>query len=225
MSQVLDREIKDRLYDQFSRVGKAMGSPKRVEILDLLCQAESTVESLASATGMGVTNTSAHLQALRSARLVEPRKEGTKVFYRVADDSVCEFFFGLRALARERLAEVEQIARDFFEARDRLEPVTRTELLERLQRSEVVVVDVRPRAEYRAGHIPGAISLPIDELTDHVHQLPKDGEIVAYCRGPYCVFAPQALEILRENGFQARRLEEGFPEWRLAGLPVATGAE
>jgi len=217
------RHVKDALYDQFARIGRALGSPKRVEILDLLCQGERTVESIARAAGMGGTNTSAHLQALRAARLVETRKEGTKVFYRIADDDVCRFFFGLRDLARGRLAEVEQIARDFFRARDELEPIAHEELLGRLRRQEVVLVDVRPPEEYRAGHIPGAISLPLSELTDRLNDLPRDAEVVAYCRGPYCVLAPLALEVLRTNGFRARRLEYGFPEWRLAGLPVATG--
>jgi rhodanese-related sulfurtransferase len=194
-----------------------------VEILDLLCQGERTVESIARAAGMGGTNTSAHLQALRATRLVETRKEGTRVFYRLADDDVCRFFLGLRDLARGRLAEVEQIALDFFRARDELEPIADEELLGRLRRREVVLVDVRPPEEYRAGHIPGAISLPLSELTDRLNDLPRDAVVVAYCRGPYCVLAPLALEVLRTNGFRARRLEDGFPEWRLAGLPVATG--
>lgn len=225
MRQASGREVKDALYEQFSRIGKALASPKRVEILDLLCQGERTVEGLARATGMGVTNTSAHLQALRSSRLVEARKDGTRVFYRLADEDVCRFFFALRDLARERLAEVDQIARAFFAARDQLEPVGRKELLGRLRRHEVVVVDVRPSEEYEAGHIPGAISLPLSELGDRLQELPPDAEVVAYCRGPYCVLAPQALEVLRASGFRARRLEDGFPEWRLARLPVAAGAE
>ncbi len=223
MRQPTGREVKEALYEQFARIGKAVASPKRVELLDLLCQGERTVEALARTTGMGITNTSAHLQALRSARLVEVRKEGTKAFYRLADPEVCRFFFSLRDLARGRLAEVEQIARDFFAARDELEPVVRKELLERLGREEVVVVDVRPPEEYRAGHIRGALSVPLPELRNRLRELPKDVEIVAYCRGPYCVMAPQALQILRKNGFRARRLEDGFPEWRLARLPVSVG--
>lgn len=220
MAQLAGREIKDELYAQYARVGQAVASPKRVELLDLLCQGERTVDALARATGMGMTNTSGHLQALRAARLVEARKEGTRVFYRPADEAVCSFLFGLRDLARSRLAEVEQIARDYFQARDALEPVGKEELLARLGREEVVVIDVRPPEEYRTGHIAGARSLPLDELQERLGELPPGAEIVAYCRGPYCVLAPQALDILSEGGFRARRLEDGFPEWRLAGLPV-----
>lgn len=217
------REVKEALYEQFARIGKAMASPKRIELLDLLCQGERTVEGLAQAARMGMTNASAHLQVLRQARLVETRREGVKVFYRLADDAVCRFFFELRDLARARLAEVEQVARAYFEARDLLEAVTRDELLARMDQGEAVVVDVRPPEEYRAGHIPGAINVPLGELRERLGDLPREAEVVAYCRGPYCVLAPQALEILRENGFRARRLEDGFPEWRLTGLPVEVG--
>ena len=216
------REVKDALYEQFARVSKALASPKRVEIVDLLGQAERTVEALAQATSMGVTNTSAHLQVLKGARLVETRKEGTKVYYRL-DDEVSRLYAAIRDVARHRLAEVEQIARDYFAAREELEPLTRQELRKRLRTEDVVVVDVRPQEEYAAGHIPGAISLPVAELTDRIGELPLDVEIVAYCRGPYCVLAPEAVEILTLRGFRTRRLEDGFPEWRLAGLPVAVG--
>lgn len=216
------REVKSALYEQFARVSKALASPKRVEIVDLLGQAERTVEALAQATSMGVTNTSAHLQVLKGARLVETRKEGTKVYYRL-DDEVSRLYAAIRDVARHRLAEVEQIARDYFAAREELEPLTRQELRKRLRTEDVVVVDVRPQEEYTAGHIPGAISLPVAELTDRIGELPLDVEIVAYCRGPYCVLAPEAVEILTLRGFRTRRLEDGFPEWRLAGLPVAVG--
>jgi len=223
MRQRSGREVKDALYEQFARVGKALSSPKRVEILDLLGQAERTVEALSQATGMGVTNTSAHLQVLKGARLVETRKEGTKVYYRLADDEVSSLYVAFRDVASHRLAEVEQIARDYFAARDELEPLTRHELRKRMRGEDVVVVDVRPKEEYAAGHIPGAISLPVAELLDRIEELPADAEVVAYCRGPYCVLAPEAVEILRRRGFRTRRLEDGFPEWRLAGLPVAVG--
>jgi len=225
VNQPSGREVKDRLYEQFARIGKALASPKRVELLDLLCQGERSVDALADATGMGLTNASAHLQALRAARLVEGRKEGTRVFYRSADEAVCRFFFELRDLARSRLAEVEQIARDFFDARDVLEPLSSEELLARLGRDDVVVIDVRPPEEFAAGHIAGAISVPLEELEHRLGELPPDAEVVAYCRGPYCVLAPQALDVLRERGVRARRLADGFPEWRLAGLPVAVGKE
>lgn len=217
------RDVKDALYEQFARLGKAVASPKRIELLDLLCQAERTVDGLAKATRMGVTNTSAHLQVLRQARLVEARREGVKVFYRLADEEVCRFFFALRDLGRARLAEVEQVVRDYFEARDDLEPVSREALLDRLARGDAAVLDVRPVEEYEAGHIPGATSIPLPELENRLGDLPRDVDVVAYCRGPYCVLAPEALTILRVNGFRARRLEDGFPEWRLAGMPVEVG--
>ncbi len=213
------------LYEQFARIGKALGSARRVELLDLLCQGERSVDALARTSGMTVTNTSQHLQALRAARLVDTRKEGTKVIYRVADDEVYRFFFSLRELAAARLAEVEQIVRRYMDGADGLEPVSRAELLTRAKQDEVVVLDVRPPDEFAAGHIPGAISVPLEELEQRLGSLPLDAEIVAYCRGPYCLLAPKAVELLREHGFRARRLEQGLPEWRLAGLPIAVGAE
>jgi rhodanese-related sulfurtransferase len=220
---VIGREVKEELNEQFARLGKAVSSPKRIELLDLLCQGERSVETLAKATRMGLTNTSAHLQVLRQARLVETRREGVKVFYRVADDAVCRFYFALRDLGRGRLAEVEQVVRGYFDARDELEPLSRTALLERIERGEAAVIDVRPVEEYAAGHIPGAVSIPLPELEQRLGELPKDIEIVAYCRGPYCVLAPEALTTLRAHGFRALRLEDGFPEWRLTGMPVEVG--
>ena len=219
------REAKDRLYEQFARAAKAVASPKRIELLELLAQREHTVEALAQATGMGVTNTSAHLQVLRRARVVETRKDGTKVFYRLAGEEVAAFIVALRDLARSRLAEVDAVVRDYFMARDALEPVSRTELLDRASEGKVVILDVRPRQEFVAGHIPGALSVPLGELDVALARLPKRAQIVAYCRGPYCVLAPQAVERLRAKGFKARRLADGMPEWRLAGLPVAAGEE
>jgi rhodanese-related sulfurtransferase/DNA-binding transcriptional ArsR family regulator len=220
---VSGRHVKDVLYEQFARIGKAVASPKRVELLDVLCQGERTVEALAKETRMRMTTTSAHLQVLRQARMVEARKEGVRVFYRIADRGVSAFYFALRDLARHRLAEVEQIVRDYFEAKDDLEPVSRDGLLKRIEEGEVSLLDVRPALEFAAGHIPGAISMPVTELEQRLGELPRDIEIVAYCRGPYCVFAPEALMILRANGFRARRLEDGFPEWRHADLPVQVG--
>lgn len=217
------RLVKDGLYEQFARIGKAVAHPKRIELLDVLCQGERSVEVLAGAAAMTVVNTSAHLRVLREARLVATRKNGTRVFYRLADDAVCEFFFSLRDLASDRYAEVDRIVRDFFDARDELEPLNRDELLSRVGDGDIIVLDVRPREEYEAGHIPGAVSVPLADLKGRMASLPREVEIVAYCRGPYCVLAPQALELLRTQGFVARRLEDGFPEWRRAGLPVATG--
>lgn len=216
-------EAKRVLNEQFARLGKALAHPRRVELLDLLAQGERSVDALASATGMGVTNTSAQLQVLRRSRLVETRKEGTRVYYRLADEEVGRFLGAFRALARGRLSEVDQVMRDYFEARDELEPVGRDDLVQRARDGGVVVLDVRPETEYDAGHIPGAVSIPLDELAQRLAELPVDAEIVAYCRGPYCVMAPEAVTVLRHAGRRARRLADGLPEWRQAGLPVAAG--
>lgn len=219
------REAKDRLYEQFALAAKAVANPKRIELLELLAQGEYTVEALARLAAMGVNNASAHLQVLRQARLVETRKEGTSVYCRLAGDDVAAFIAALRDLARGRLAEVDRVVNDYFTARDHLEPVSRAELVDRAGRGEVVILDVRPSTEFAAGHIPGALSVPLDRLDSTLARLPKRTQIVAYCRGPYCVMAPQAVERLRAKGFKACRLEEGMPEWRLAGLPVAVGEE
>lgn len=219
------REAKDRLYEAFARTAKALSSPKRVELAELLAQGERSVEALAEATGMGVTNTSAHLQVLARSRLVETRKEGTRVFYRLSSDDVAAFVAALRDLARARVAEVDQVVRDYFVSRDALEPVTRDELVDRVERGKIVILDVRPAEEFAAGHIPGALSIPLEQLDAALTRLPKRADIVAYCRGPYCVLAPQAVERLRAKGYRARRLADGLPEWRLAGLPVAIGQQ
>jgi rhodanese-related sulfurtransferase len=223
MPEVTGRQVKDGLYEQFARIGKAVAHPKRIELLDLLCQGERSVEVLAKTAALTVTNASAHLKVLREARLVETRPAGTKVYYRLAGESVCGLFFSMRDLAAERYAEVEMIVRDYFQARDELEPITREELMARADEGGVVVLDVRPREEYDGGHIPGAISVPLGELEGRLEELPRSAEIVAYCRGPYCVLAPQALTLLRRKGYRARRLQDGLPEWRRAGLPVETG--
>ena len=218
------RQAKDALYEQFARIGKAVTSPRRIELLELLAQGERSVESLAGAAGLGVTSASAHLQVLRGARLVATRREGTRILYRLADADVVGLIDLVRRLARARLAEVDEVVDAYFSARDTLEPIGHHELLARSERAEVVVLDVRPREEFEAGHIPGAISIPLDELRERLDELPRDVEVVAYCRGPYCVLAPQAVALLAERGIPARRLDEGLPEWRLAGLPVAVGA-
>ena len=215
------RDAKDALYAQFSRLGKAVSNPKRIELLELLAQANRSVEDLAAASGMDFANTSAQLQVLSRVRLVEGRRQGKRVIYRLADQSVTRFLAALRELSRSRLAEVQQVARDYFEARDHLEPLGSADLMRRLEDPGTLVIDVRPAEEYAAGHIPGALSVPLGELKARIAQLPPAAEIVAYCRGPYCVLAPQAIEMLRRAGLRARRLQEGFPEWRLAGLPVA----
>jgi rhodanese-related sulfurtransferase len=191
--------------------------------LDILCQGERTVEALAKETGLTVANASQHLQVLRTARLVETEKVGLYVTYRLADQMVCEFFLSMRVLAEKRLAEVEQIKRQFLEGREGMEPVDRDALLKRVRDGAVTVLDVRPSEEYRAGHIPGAISIPLKELELRLAQLPRDHEVVAYCRGPYCVLAIQAVEVLHAKGFHAVRLEEGIQDWRALGFSVAVG--
>lgn len=218
-----DRRFKDSIYEQFARIGKAVSSPKRLELLDLLCQGKRTVEVLARETGMSVANTSQHLQVLRAARLVDADKEGLFVTYRLAGQTVCDFFFSMRVLAETRLAEVEQITRRFLEGREGMAPVDREALRERVMEGAVTVLDVRPVEEYRAGHIPGAVSMPLKELEDHLAELPREQEIVAYCRGPYCVLAVQAVELLRAKGFKAVRFEDGVQDWRSRGFPVAEG--
>jgi rhodanese-related sulfurtransferase len=220
-----NRIFKDTIYEQFARIGKAVSSAKRLELLDLLCQGERTVEILAKESGLTVANASQHLQVLRAARLVEAEKAGLFVTYRLADQTVCEFFRAMRGLAENRLAEVEQIKRQFLEGREGMEPVHREALLKRVRKGEVTVLDVRPVEEYKAGHIPGAISVPLKELKRHLSELPHDQEIVAYCRGPYCVLAIQAVEILRAMGFDAVRLEEGVQDLRAMGFPIAVGEQ
>ncbi len=219
------REAKGLLYEQLARIGRALASPVRLEMVELLAQGERPVEGVARALGLPVANASHHLRALRAARLVEARRVRTTVRYRLSGPRVHALLREIRALAEEHLAEVERIVRACYRARDALEPVRREELLERVRSGEVLVVDVRPPEEYRAGHIPGALSLPLEALERRLASLPRDREIVAYCRGPYCVMALEAVARLRERGLRARRLEDGFPEWQAAGLPVATGEE
>jgi rhodanese-related sulfurtransferase len=216
-------QAKRTLNEQFARIGKVVAHPKRIELLDLLAQSERSVDLLAAATSMTVSNTSAQLQVLRQARLVGSRKAGTRVLYRISGDDVVAFVDHLRALAAARLAEATEVTRDYFDARDELEPMSRDELTRLARDRAVVVVDVRPRLEYTAGHIPRAVSIPLDELEAHVNELPVDADVVAYCRGPYCVLAVDAVALLRQRGRRARRLADGLPEWRSAGLPVAIG--
>jgi rhodanese-related sulfurtransferase len=219
------RQFKDAIYEQFSRIGKAVSSPKRLELLDLLCQGDKTVETLARETGLTLANASQHLQVLRAARLVDAEKEGLYVKYRLADQMVCQFFRSMRLLAEDRLAEVGVINRRFLEGKAGMEPVDRNDLLNRVRAGGVTVLDVRPAEEYRAGHIPGALSVPLGQLKDLFAKLPKDQEVVAYCRGPYCVLAVQAVEMLRKKGFKAVRLEEGVQDWLAMGLSIAVGEE
>ena len=212
------------LFEHFARVGKAVGSRPRLLLLDLLAQGEKTVETLARQAGLTVGNTSAHLKGLRQASLVSTRKEGAHVHYRLASLRVHEFVRSLQALAGAQLAEVREIIDDYFHDPDVLEPVHSTDLLHQLRAGEVTLLDVRPPDEYAAGHIPGAISMPVGEIERRLAELPSGREIVAYCRGPYCIYAVRAVEALRKVGFRARRLEDGIPDWTLRGLPVAMGA-
>src|SRR5688572_22134492 len=224
MADVTHREFKSRLYGQFARIGKALSSPHRLELLELLAQGERTVDSLATEIGLSLANTSQHLQALRHATLVDSRKEGLFVFYRLSDPSVFELSRAIRTVAEQQLADLERLVREHFGDRSDAEPVEMDELLKRARSKSLVVLDTRPANEYAAGHIAGALSVPVDVLQRQLRQLPKEKEYVAYCRGPYCVYADRAVEILRSHGRRARRLREGFPEWRAAGLPVETGA-
>jgi rhodanese-related sulfurtransferase len=217
-----DRSAKVALFDEFARAAKALASGRRLELLDVLANGERTVEALAGEAGQSVANTSQHLQILRQAGLVVGRRAGASVHYRLAGPEVFELWRALRSLAAGRLAEVERLAAAYLGARDELEPVTRAELARRLRDGDdLVVLDVRPGAEYAAGHLPGAVSIPVGELRRRLAELPADREVVAYCRGPYCAFAHEAVAVLREAGFSARRLEDGLPEWRAAGLAVA----
>jgi rhodanese-related sulfurtransferase/DNA-binding transcriptional ArsR family regulator len=219
------RAFRDAIYEQFARVGKAVDYPKRIELLDLLSQGERTVEVLAELTKMSVANTSRHLRVLFADRLVEMEKRGVHAWYRLADESVFELLRAVRAVAEARLAEVEQVTRNFLEGREGMESVDRETLRRRAANGEVIVLDVRPREEYRAGHIPGAVSIPLAELEERLAELPSDREIVAYCRGPYCVLSVRAVELLRSRGLKAARLQEGLPDWRALGYPVAVGED
>jgi len=223
MASDTHRDFKDRLYAQFARIGKALGSPHRLELLELLGQGERTVDSLAGEIGVSIANVSQHLQALRQAALVESRKQGQFVYYRLADPAICDLYRALRTVSERRLAELDRLVRDHFGDRSG-EPVSMPELLKRARSADVVILDARPANEYEAGHIAGAISVPVADLRRRLKELPKTKEYVAYCRGPYCVYADQAVELLQAKGRRARRLLEGFPEWRAEGFPVEIGA-
>jgi rhodanese-related sulfurtransferase/DNA-binding transcriptional ArsR family regulator len=225
MTREMHRRFKKSLYGLFARIGKALSSPHRLEILELLAQGERTVDSLATEMDLSLANTSQHLQALRQATLVDSRKEGLFAFYRLSDPAVFDLSRAIRTVAEHKLADLERLVRDHFGDRSDAEPVEMDELLKRLRSKNVVVLDTRPPNEYAAGHIAGALSVPVDDLQKQLRQLPKEREYVAYCRGPYCVYADRAVEILTSHGRRARRLREGFPEWRAAGLPIESGHE
>jgi rhodanese-related sulfurtransferase len=219
-----DRAAKDALYDAFAEVAKALASGRRAEIADLLAQGERPVEEIAGEIGQSVANTSHHLRAMARAGLVATRRDGTRIFYRLAGERVGELWAALRDVAAEHVAGLDHLARAYLGERDGIEVVGRAELAARLERGEVVVLDVRPAAEFEAGHIRGARPAPIGELRRHLRALPPGAEVVAYCRGPYCVYADEAVRELARLGFRARRLIDGFPEWKQAGLPVAPAA-
>ncbi len=216
-----DQRVKGQLFDQFARIGKALASGRRIEILDILANGERTVDALAEQLHQTIANTSQHLQILRDAGLVSSRREGTFISYALAAPEVYDFWTSLRSLAANRLADVERLVAAYVGSRDGLEPVNRQELYRRLRAGDrLVVLDVRPKDEFDAGHLPGAVSMPLAELERRLKQLPKNKEVVAYCRGPYCAFAPEAVRVLNKRGYRARQLEDGFPEWSAAGLPV-----
>jgi len=211
---------KHRLNEQFAEVAKALSHANKLELLELLAQGERSVEALANVAGLTVANTSRHLQQLRRAGLIAARKEGLYVFYRVAGDDVIDLLRSLRRTGQRHISDVNEIVVGYFNDRDSLEAVSRKELLKRSKDGLVTVLDVRPSEEYKVGHIPGALNVPLDEIEQHLANLPKEQEVIAYCRGEYCVLAFEAVAALRKKGFSARRLEEGYPEWKAAGLPV-----
>lgn len=216
---------KKQLLEQLARVARSLANPNRLELLEALSQGEKSVDALAQATGMSVANTSHHLQILRDSGLAGSRREGLQVIYRLSDDQIPTLMRNIGKIAERHMAEVDRIVREHFVARDALTPVGRDELMARVNEGAAMVIDVRPADEYDAGHIPGAINIPLDELPRRLETLPRDQEIVAYCRGPYCMLAVEAVERLHEAGYQARRLEDGFPEWKADRRPVARGAK
>jgi rhodanese-related sulfurtransferase len=218
-----DREAKDALFDAFAEVAKALANGRRAEIVDVLAQGERSVDEVAEELGQSVANTSHHLRALARAGLVRTRRDGTRIFYALASDKVVGLWSAMRDVAAEHVAGIERLAAAYLGDREGLEAISRKELSAGLRRGDLIVLDVRPEPEFRAGHIAGARSVPMTELRRQLRSLPKDADVVAYCRGPYCVYADDAVRELRRRGYRAQRLEDGFPEWKQAGLPVAVG--
>ena len=217
------RTIKNALYHQLARIGKSVSSPQRLAILDRLANGEKPVEALAGELHLTVKNASAHLRVLRESRLVEARKEGQQVYYRLAEEGVATFFLALRELAERRLAEVREVSQQYLGGRKQMTPVDRRQLLSRIRAGEVTVLDLREESEFAAGHLPGARSVPMRELKKALRSVPKDQDIVAYCHGPYCVLSLEAVQLLTSKGYRATRLDDGFVEWAAAGLPVERG--
>jgi rhodanese-related sulfurtransferase len=223
MQMKAKREFKNELYNHLALIGTALASGRRLELLDLLAQGERSVEALAAETDQPFANVSQHLQVLRRAQLVETRREGTYVFYRLADDCVLALWMSLRNTGERQVSEIRELLRSFFHDRTELQAISQEELKSRLEDPGLVVLDVRPMPEYEAGHIAGARSVPVSELRSRLRELPRSRKIVAYCRGPHCVFADEAVQLLRLKGYQAFRLESGFPEWKIRGYPITGG--
>jgi rhodanese-related sulfurtransferase/DNA-binding transcriptional ArsR family regulator len=220
-----NREAKNALFDAFASVAKVLGSGRRAEIVDVLTQGERSVEELSLEIGQSVANTSQHLQLLLRSGVVSSRRQGTRVYYRLGSAAVAELWAAVRRVASEHVAELDRLAASYLGDRSAMDTLTQTELSERIAAGDVVVLDVRPEPEFRAGHIAGAVSIPLKELEARLNELPDGQTVVAYCRGPYCVFADEAVRILRGQDIPAVRLEDGYPEWAAAGLPVASGSE
>ncbi|MDZ4803212.1 MAG: metalloregulator ArsR/SmtB family transcription factor [Bryobacteraceae bacterium] len=224
MDRLIKRQFKDELFGQFARIGKALSSGRRLELIELLAQRERTVEELARATGMSVANCSQHLQVLRNAALVSVRREGLYAHYGLSDESVLRLWLSMRSVGESRLADITRVVDTFLTDRKSLEAISCAELNQRLRKGTVTVLDVRPVEEYEAGHIAGARSIPVAELKRRLKEIPKGKMIVAYCRGPYCVLTDEAVKLLSAQGYKVVRLEEGFPDWKIMGLPMASGA-
>lgn len=216
------RAFKDKVFSELARISGALSNPHRLEIVDLLSQGEKTVEKIAQHTGMSVANASQHLQVLKNGSIVEIQRQGNFIFYRLANDRVSEIWKNLRDFGTSRLSAIDKVVKEFRAGKQIFESLNITGLLKKMDEENVYLLDVRPEDEYASGHIAYSVCIPIDELIDHLHELPKNQAIVAYCRGPFCVFADEAIEVLRQHGFQAYRLEEGFTDWKLKGLPTST---
>jgi len=219
------RQFKDQLYEQFARIGKALSNAHRLELVELLSQGERTVEDLAAEANLPIANTSQHLQVLRAAQLVDVRRDGLYAYYRLSDEHVFRAWQALRDLGELQLAEVSRLVESFLQDRSSLQSISAAELIERSEAGDVVILDVRPEPEYRSGHIPQARSIPVDELETRLGELPRKKEIIAYCRGPYCVFADEAVALLQRHGYRARRLVEGLPDWQALRFPVESTME
>ncbi len=217
-----NREFKDKVYNELARITRALANPHRLEIVELLAQGESSVEQIALQTSLSIANASQHLQVLKTARLVDITRQGNFIHYRLANSNVFKAWKALRELGVERIATIEKLVKDFRQSKFRLESVTINDLFRKIESGKVAILDVRPEAEFNKGHIAGAISIPIDQLAARLKELPKRNGIIAYCRGPFCVFADEAVSILTKAGYKVTRLKEGFPDWQLEGLPVET---